>query len=304
MYRRPRILLLVDRPGWAFDTNAQALGRYLRNDYEFQIAYVIKQPDLDAWTFDIIHVFFWGETYHQRFVRDRRHVIKGVASHRWALEEKYGFLTPAEMADRHLADAGTVTCISKNLQNILAPYRDVLLVPDGFEPEWFKNRDERRGSLKIGWAGNAHDRCKGLKDLLLPAAGNDFDLRIAGGNIPHEEMINFYNSIDVLCVASTAEGGPLTLIEGMAAGCFPVAVDVGVVSELIIHRRNGLIVSRTVEAFRSAFQWCAMNIECVRKAGRENADYIPRVRSWNETAIFWSSAFRNALNRIGWSPDS
>ena len=65
-------------------------------------------------------------------------------------------------------------------------------------------------------------------------------------------MARFYNSIDVICVASTAEGDPLPLVEGMACGCFPVCVDVGIVPELVQSGVNGLIVDRTPAAFRAA----------------------------------------------------
>jgi 2-polyprenyl-3-methyl-5-hydroxy-6-metoxy-1,4-benzoquinol methylase len=302
--RKPRILLLADRPGWAFDIAARALSRYLGNEFDFKLSYVIDRPNLHTWPFDLLYVFFWGETYHTQFISDPRRVIKEVASHRWGLEERYGCVTPAQMINRYLADAGTVTAVSKRLQQVLAPHREVLFAPNGFEPQLFFDRGRRRGALKIGWAGNASDPCKGLNDILRPATEGDFELHMAGGDLDHAQMADFYNGIDVLCVASTAEGEPLTLLEAMACGCFPVCVDVGIVPELVTHRQNGLIVNRSVAAFRAALQWCALNLDGIREAGRQNARRMRQLRRWDQVIPHWRAAFQQALNRRGTASSS
>ena len=91
-------------------------------------------------------------------------------------------------------------------------------------------------------------------------------------------------------------GEPLTLVEAMAAGCFPVCCNVGIVPELIEHERNGMIVeSRTPEAFRDAFEWCLQNTDHVRAAGRENAGAVGESRNWHAMAAAFRDVFRNAL---------
>lgn len=145
----------------------------------------------------------------------------------------------------------------------------------------FRVFGRRSGKLRIGWAGNEKDVCKGINDILRPAAGSDFELRVAAGNRGHHEMPEFYNSIDVICVASTAEGQPLPLIEALACGCFPVCVDVGIVPELVRHGSDGLIVNRTPAAFKAAFQWCTVNVDRVRATGLANAEEMLRTRTWD-----------------------
>jgi glycosyltransferase involved in cell wall biosynthesis len=293
---RPRILLLADRPGWAFDVAAKAVARQLAHKYEFRISYVLRQPSLELWPFDAVHVFWWGETYHHRAGVEPSRVIKEIASYRWALEERYGCLTPEEAARTYLADARTLTTVSKRLQQTFAPHRDVLFVPNGYDPAVFHDRGARSGALRIGWAGNAADPCKGLEDILKPALTDGLELRIAGGGVRHRDMAEFYNSVDVLCVASTAEGEPLTLLEAMACGCYPVAVDVGMVPELVRHQENGLIVERRVDAFREAFSWCRDHVGLIRDAGRENSVLCRETRTWESVAEFWDRAFQTALD--------
>lgn len=295
--RKPRILLLADFPNWAYNTTAQAIVRYLSDEFDFRIEHVVNKPDLSSWSFDLIHIFFWGEDYHRSFVDDPRRVMKLVSSHRWEYEDEWGPFTPQQMVEKYLSDAATITATSKRLQALISPYREVLWTPNGFDPEKFFPAP-RSGDMKIGWSGNRNDSCKGLYDILLPAIGNDFELKIAGGNLEHSYMREFYNTIDMLCVASVAEGEPLPLIEGMACGCFPVCVDVGIVPELVTHLDNGLIINRNSGAFRAAFQWCRLNIGHVRKAGVKNAIAVQRERTWDKVAHHWREAFRYALSRV------
>jgi hypothetical protein len=276
----------------------------LGDEFEFRIEYVWQKPNLGAWPFDLIHVFFWGETYHQRFVRDPRRVIKAIRSHRWANEDLYGRVTPEQMVARYLSDAGTLIVSSRRLQALFAPFRPVWLAQNGYHPTQFMVRNRSSGRLRIGWAGNAKDPCKGLEDILKPAAAPDFDLQVAGGGLDAAAMCDFYNAIDIICVASNAEGQPLPLIEGMACGCFPVAVDVGIVPELVTHRHNGLMVNRTPAAFRAAFQWCAVNIRRVREAGLQNAQTMLRTRAWSELGAPWRAVFRHALEALATSDAS
>lgn len=295
---KPRVLMLVDKRGWAYDTAAQAISKRLSDEFEFRIEYVRETPDLNAWKFDLLYVFFWGETYHQKFVSDPRRIIKEISSHRWANEDAYGRLTAEQAAQKFLSDAGTLTATSRRLQNTFAPYREVHWCPNGFEENTFASRSRRNGPLRIGWAGNQNDPCKGVQDILKPAAGDDFELVLAGGDLDSAAMGNFYNSVDVLCVASTAEGEPLTLVEGMAAGVFPVAVDVGIVPELVRHGQDGFVVNRSSAAFQAAFQWCRQNVDLVREAGANNARRLSTSRRWDDVAVHWRRALRAAFRNL------
>ena len=292
--RKPRVLILVDRPGWAYDISAQALRKSLSNDFSIEIAYVADKPDLHAFAFDIIHVCWWGEMFHLDFVQEKHRIVKEVSSHRWQEQSQYGPISPEQFCTSYLADAGVVTATSKRLQHLVETVRPCLLTPNGFT-ENIKIRAAATGELAIGWAGNISDPCKGLDDILLPASEGVCTLQIASGNIPASEMSQFYSTIDVLCIASSYEGEPLTLLEAMAAGCFPVATDVGIVPELVTNGKNGLIVKRTPEAFRTALQWCLEQPDHVRAMGQENGETIQRVRNWEKVKGAWRRAWVHAL---------
>ena len=297
--RKPRVLFLVDYRGWAYDHSAKALASELADEFEFEIKYVTDTPKpiLKANRYDLINVFFWGETYHQQYGFSSARTIKTVSSHRWEDDPRFGPCTASEMVDRFLRDSETVICTSERLFEIMSPYhRRTFHTPNGIDTSKFRRVIKREGSIKFGWAGNIEDRVKGVDEILLPACAGLFNLITAPGQLSHNEMNLFYNRLDVLAIASKHEGEPLTLIEAMAAGCFPVCSDVGIVTELITHEKNGLIVNeRTPSSFREAFKWCESNAEYVRKAGIENATEIRRTRNWGEMAKNFKSVFNDAL---------
>ena len=295
--RKPRILLLVDSKGWAYDNCAQQIARQLRTDFTFDIRYIHEQPKLTATDYDLIYVFYWGEKYHHRFGFDRERTLKEVSSHRWEDNQNYAPYTAAEMAANFLGDAATVICTSRRLFEAIRPHHSrVFHAPNGVDPTMFKVVRKRSGPMTIGWAGSITDRCKGVNDILKPACGERFNLLTASG-ISHAKMNRFYNRLDVITVASTFEGSPLPLLEAMAAGCFPVCTDVGIVPEIVRNGKTGLIVKdRSPQGFRAAFEWCEANLAFMRKAGAKNAALIARKRNWPACAPFFKRALMAALN--------
>jgi len=290
----PKIVFLVDKPGWAYDISAKSIQYLLKHKFEITIKYVVDNPVLNSNDFDILFVFFWGETYHRKFNIDPKKVIKQISSHRWE-EKQYGSLTPEIVVNNFLNDANTITCTSTRLESIFSSYIKIRTTPNGFNTDQFHYLNRRYGKLKIGWAGNSNDPCKGLNDIIIPAIDDNFDFQIANGTLSHNKMNSFYNNVDLICVASTAEGEPLTLLEGMGCGCFPICVDVGIVPELIKHKHNGLIVERSQSAFKYAFQWAAKNLTHIRNMSKTISFEIAQKRSWLSTIPAWENLFNEAL---------
>jgi len=295
--RRPRILLLADERGAPFDSCARQLRLHLKGDCVCDIRYARDCPSITASKYDLLYVFFWGETFHQRFGFDIERTIKEVSSHRWEDNPEYGPCTPAEMAYRHLWDAGSVICTSRRLYELIQPQHPrVFHAANGFDLQRYRMERRRAGAMVVGWAGNIKDTVKGVEDVLKPACEGRFKLVVAPGSLPHGKMNAFYNQIDICAVTSRHEGTPLPLLESMAAGCFPVCTDVGVVGELIRDGQNGIIVKRrSAEAFRAAFAWCEAHLDQVREVGRENARFIREERPWGKCAALFRQALVESL---------
>lgn len=294
--QKPVVQLLVDMKRWAYDNSARRMMKELSDEFRFRISYVREKPNLRPEKVDVLFVYFWGETYYKKFGFDCNQIVKNVSSHRWQYDERYGKLDPQRAAGKYLRDAQEVVTTSRRLFDIFSEVRSgVSLMPNGVDAKDFRYKCERNGTMTIGCAGNAKDPIKGFADVVVPACERLCECRIAPGNIDRSKMNEFYNSLDILVVASLHEGEPLTLLEGMAAGCFPVALDVGIVPEVIEHKVNGYIVQqRTPPAFREAFNWCKKNIDLVRNSGKFNSRYIAQQRSWRAVAENARSVLRRA----------
>ena len=294
----PRILLLANNRDWAFDFSAQQIRRHLANEFEIDIEYIRDKPFIDPIRYKLVFIFFWGESYYRRFDIDPRRIIKNVSSHRWEDNPKYGPCDPDAFVQRYLSDAAAVSCTSlRLLRAIQGLHPHVYHAPNGYDSGKFFNKQKRNGPLTIGWAGAPQDTVKGYHDIIQPACENRFELRLAGGKLQHGEMNDFYNDVDILAVSSKHEGEPLPLIEAMAAGCFPVCTDVGIVPELVQSGVNGLIVNRSPEDFEEAFSWCGSNLDFIRRAGRGNAEKMLRQRTWPTCIPYFRRLFTETLER-------
>ena len=293
---KPKVLFLVPRRNWAYDFSARSIQTRVEARVDVRIRYSTDEPVLRPEPYALAVVFFWAEKTYLGRGFDPNRIVKVVSSHRWEHPGKHGPLSPSGFAERYLSDAGTVWTTSRRLEDLLKnEHPRVRYTPNGFEPECFRPIGDRKGPLRIGAAGWIGDAVKGYEEILLPAV-QGMDFKLADGSFPHERMNAFYNEIDVLAVTSAHEGEPLTLIESMAAGCFPVCSDVGIVRELIRHGENGLIVKdRTVQAFREAFEWCKAHVDQVRQAGRQNARDVVNARSWEGLVTNFEEQMREAM---------
>ncbi len=299
MSARPRVVLLVDRPDWAFDFVARAFAERLAHRFAFRIVRREREPlQIDPAEIDLLYVFFWGDRSYVHLGLPPEKIVKEVASWRWALEERWGRLSAEEFAATYLADCATVTTPSLGLQAALRVLHPrVFHVPNGVDPRLFQPRRRSGHRLRIGWAGNPKDATKGLRDVLEPACAGRFALEASDGRRTQREIARLYQRADVIAIASEAESQPLPLLEGMASGCFPVATNVGIVPELVVHGVNGLVVARSPEAFREAFAWCERNLGAVRRAGRLNAELVAEERNWDGLADRFGAVLDAALGR-------
>ncbi len=295
----PRVLLLADQPGWAFDFAARDMDGCLSGEFRFAIRYTRDRPTILAGNYDLVFLFFWGESEFQRYGFPTERVIKQVSSHRWEDDPLWGPCTPAELASRYLQDAGTVACTSLRLAEALKDrHPGVIHLPRGYNSDRFRCIRRRSGPMAVGWAGCARDPVKGLNDIMRPACEGKCNLQIAPGGVRHERMNAFYNGLDVFLVASRHEGQLLPLMEAMAAGCFPVCTDVGIVPELVRDGDNGLILrERSPEAFAAALDWCGAHLDAVRSAGQRNAEEMRGSRSWEQMGAGFARTFRSVLAR-------
>ena len=299
--KKPRITLLPDFPNWAFDYIAQSIAARLKHRFDFRIEYAARHPAIRGSETDLIYVFFWGYKIPSGSKIKKEQVIKDIASFGWKHYNKDKLVKSKQaFVEEYLQDCICATTPSAELFREVAPdFDNVVHCPNGVEFDYFASchrKIDRNQLLTIGWVGNPEDefKVKGLHDILIPAA-EGFRFEYTSGNMSRAELREFYSRIDVLAIASSSETQPLPLLESMSAGCFPVTTNVGIVPEVIRSGQNGLVVERSVDAFRDAFQYCSINLSQLR-SGRLSQKFCASSQSWDFLADRFGSLFDAVLN--------
>ena len=102
---KPKLAILADRPNWAYDFCAQNIRDVLSGQFDIDIHYVTQRPVISPEVYDLLHVCFWGETYHHKFIFPPSRVVKEVSSHRWQFDAPYGPIKVQKFVSEYLSDA-------------------------------------------------------------------------------------------------------------------------------------------------------------------------------------------------------
>ena len=95
------------------------------------------------------------------------------------------------------------------------------------------------------------------------------------GDIPSDQMPQWYTSMLMIIACPRYEGYGLTLLEGMAAGCAPVASDTGVFRNVIEDSQVGYVVPvGDAAALASSIRKLMENIKLAKSFGERGRGYI------------------------------
>lgn len=206
--KRPKVMLVVDKPGWALDNIAKQIIRYCSDEFEFKIMYL---SDIDnTWAVfhvsedcDIVHFLWrswladlnteysrgyaarWGmspDNYYSRYIKDKI-ICTSVYDHLFVQDD---FTYSQRLFSDTDAPVRAYSVSSQILKDIYDRDERIRIKPacvitDGvdlnlFKPknlDRFKNR-KKEDCLVIGWAGNSmwaaeKEDFKGLHTMLKPA---------------------------------------------------------------------------------------------------------------------------------------
>ena len=302
---KPNILLLIDRPNWAYDFAANSLIKYLSFKYNFAKGYsnFNSSPNsrIENYAdFDIIYNFYYGDT---RFIEknhiEKNRLIAGIASHySWKDMDMYTMVA-------FLLYYKAVTANSVILYNIFKDkHENVFYAPRGVDTSLFipEKKKTNYKKLKVGWVGSLtdHPGKRGYYDYILPAIDkiDGVVLKTAAREDKwrtQKEMVDFYHSIDVYICASRTEGTPNPALEAASCGLPVVTTRVGNMPELIKDGYNGIFIERDVDSIPGAIKRLRDNRELANLMGRRNREEILKDWSWEKQVRNYDKVFEFML---------
>jgi len=257
-----KILLIPDRPGWAYDILAQSL-RSHSSKHDFDIEYIInirRDPEsFDVSNYDLVFFFLWFDGMRYGPSMKGFNFSKscvGVHSLSWI---KRG-MTPTQTSDI-CNQFGATGFISKEIGSILA-LENGFFTPNGIDRDLFHPTPlPSTEQLHFMWVGNPstshHGDNKAYHSIVEPVCANlGVSLQTATPDTPvsRDKMGDFYSKSHVLICTSAHEGGPMPVLEALASARPVISTNVGIVPEMVKNGYNGIIIERSRSALKEAIE--------------------------------------------------
>jgi len=303
-----KILVHVDDAKWCYQTTAQEIAKRVDADFTVITNAGAQYEEVKNWHGDIV----WARCSskrHQKLLRIRPDLKKISFS---------SITTGGEIGEDRMqiqfeycsGEAGVI-CQNEEIQTRARMYlknakidMPVYILHNGVNLDKFKKTDHK--GLTVGFVGRAklkqEDDLKGYSNLIVPACKEvGLDLKIASTKIKaldHEEMPEFYKSIDLLVLMSTAEGHSNTLNEAMACGLPIISTPVGWHYENA--KDQGITwCQRNIKELIEKLQEFKENPEKYQKLGAINRKFAEENLSWDKVAKHYQKVFEDMRGREG-----
>jgi hypothetical protein len=260
---KPKILVIVDVPGWALDRTADNVMRRLADRYAFEKRFNREAAErIPQGGFDLLYITYERQLPEAKIeVAIPRNSVSGIRCHfKW---DGGKGLPPSPEFLGYMRQFAALNVPSKILYAVFEGLVPALFhTPHGVDIDVFTPgtaAPSPRGELILGWAGSLtnHPGKRGVEDLILPAVAGLRGVAFRPAAREHkwrtqDEMVEFYRGLDALICASRTEGGPHPLLEASACGIPVISTRVGIAPELIQDGVNGLLIDREIRVIRDA----------------------------------------------------
>lgn len=335
---KPKIAIIIDKEGWAFDNSAKEIKRNLSKFFNVDIISAdifngnavklfiyVKDYDLVffmwrgiiSWLYSeysrdyICKLGFDFEEFVKEFIKEKN-ILTGVYDHLFIDSEQ-------ERTEFILENVKDYIVCSEKLQKIYQHFskKPNKVISDGVNLEMFYLKNNNKFNnienriLTVGWTGNSNftdeidDDLKGIKKVIKPAIeelkeeGYKIELEVADRNIkmiPHDQMINYYNKLDVYICASRTEGHPAPILEAMACGVPVISTDVGIVPELFGEKQKKYIIERTKEDLKNKIIEVYNRRTILKELSKENLQQIKKW-TWKKQSLMYKKFFEDNLKK-------
>jgi glycosyltransferase involved in cell wall biosynthesis len=235
---RPKVLVLADEVGWAWQRKAQNYQRCLADRFDITIAYHLDPPDFTR--FDLIHLFEVTQTaFLDRYPPARPFkAVAGLTAHVW---ETWG-------AERMQAWAARVDALHGNSLLLFHELKQfhprTYYTPNGVDAAFFRRYHHAPAETTFGHVGKPNPR-KGAEQIIRAARAVAVPLKLIQRTsklaYPDTHMVGFYQGVSVMVTASNMDGTPNPMLEGAACECALLSTPIGNMPEFIRNGANGFL---------------------------------------------------------------
>jgi glycosyltransferase involved in cell wall biosynthesis len=292
----PRILLIIDTPGWVFDRHADTLISLLKNDFNF--TKITQEQIYLEDDYDLIYPLEF-QLIPAEQIKNPAKYVTGIRSHvTWS---SWDFIELLNHLSQHFLKVHTV---SQRLRDIFSPYLpNVVCLGNGISTEKFIPSDIHRSQInqiKLGWVGNRNQALKGFNQFIRPLENIErvklAYFGYADRKLEFDEMPLYYADLDVYICSSSFEGSNNPLFEAALMECAIVTTDNGSVPEFLQDGFSALIVERQLESIKKAVEFLRDHPEIRSFLGKNARQAVLHGKwDWKEKAQEYKSFFLEAI---------
>lgn len=301
-----KILLIADTKNWIFDRHCNEIKKRIA-EHDFDIVftwhsdprtYQYQNYDL-IYQLDYMGILGLDPPPHKtmiglrnEFVYQRRNHDSADQFYRNKIQNRYILF--------HVVNKNML----KDFESVLdIPLR---LVQHGVDTEVFKQMDRKLPTeqLIVGSCGNATSGgIKGFDIVQEACAMTGCCLKIAkqdliNGHLSKEQMVKYYNSLDIYCSISEQEGLNNSLMEAGATGLLVITTNTGAVDEIIRDGENGFVVERSVDALSRKIQTILADRNILTALGTKLLETITSKWAWSIKIEEYRRMFQEGLTLL------
>lgn len=310
------VLLVADTKGWCFWHWCQGIKRYAPTEYVVEVTagegfwhYTNGDRGFDG--IDAVLQCSWTEANANIPTLNNTLLASHGAEHHHPHTDPKD--VPSHIATRlrnrnhaedRLPQFDSVLCVSRALADVCREITpNGVYCHPGVDTELFRPtaRPENK-HLRIGWCGQRNGLTKGYDELLAPLMKEcprfDWQINDSGPASPRftsrDEMVAWYNSLDLFISTSCSEGSQSPVLEAAACGVPVIATNVGTAAEVVNDMDTGYIMPawRTAQDARAQLPMWVDILNSLKRnrlwaMGQGARQRVETLFGWNKLAKQW-----------------
>ena len=212
--KKLKVLLVPDRPGWAFDNISRSIKKYnpYKDEIEYDISYVIEIHNgkkIDYEKYDYIYVLWEAE----RVIPDSKKVIRGCYSAFWLENEKFSQKVLSEYFSNCAGGIFVNDFLKNSLINYLPNNYPTTIIHDSSdETIFYPISNLKNEKFTAIFVGNITRKVKNFEIIQQICKDSEIELLVCS-DIRNDKLVHYYNKADICINFSEFEGGPQTFVE-------------------------------------------------------------------------------------------
>ena len=296
-FSRPRVLVMADVPGWAWDWKARAYRQYLSDAFDVVVAYragYYAEPIPASFSsFALVHTFEFPQVDLVPLDYPGK-LVTGLTAHVWPT---WGPERVQVWADRAAALHGNSRLLVQEIQRF---HPRVYYTPNGIDPQLFRRLRPRESPPIVACHVGKPNPRKGAH--LIEAACRLVGVPLALNQrrvweaLSRQEMVDLYQDVWVQVTCSSKDGTPGPMLESAACENALLSNPIGNMPELLEDGVNGFVHDQSIEAMAEKLAWCRDHPKDTEEMGRAARKTILSGWTWEQNVEYVRTMWREVLN--------